>query len=261
MTQDEMWLLKEKYMGERTEGFFSDCARLKLSEPLAYVIGSIPFLNTTIHLDTPIRRAGLPVGQAGPRPLIPRTETEYWVDETIKEIKKNSAIQHPKILDLCAGSGCIGVSVLKEVKNAYVDFVEVETSHHAIILKNIKENGIKTSRAHIFGGDLFKNIPGTYDYILTNPPYIDKTLHRTEASVNAFEPEKALYGGQDGMEIIARIIASAPLYLEKNGVLVIEHEPEQVSTIQTLAKENGFTSATFPDQFGVLRYTRLTRTN
>ncbi len=252
MTQDEMWLLKEKHGGMETEGFFEDCARLKLSEPLAYVIGSIPFLNTTIHLD-------LPAGQAGPRPLIPRTETEYWVEKTIAEIKKNPAIEHPKILDLCAGSGCIGVSVLKEVKNSYVDFVEIETSHHTTILKNIEENGIDTSRAHIFGGDLFENIPGTYDYILTNPPYIDKSLGRTEGSVQAFEPEKALYGGMEGMEVITRIIENASLYLEKKGVLIIEHEPEQVSTIQILAQSNNFIGTALPDQFGVLRFTRLTR--
>jgi len=245
MTQDEMWLLTEKHAGEKTEGFFADCARLKLSEPLAYVIGSIPFLNTTIHLDS--------------HPLIPRTETEYWVDEIIKEIRKNSAVDHPKILDLCAGSGCIGVAVLKEIRNAYVDFVEVETVHHATILKNIEKNGIDTSRTKILGGDLFENTSGTYDYILTNPPYIDKTLGRTDENVQAFEPEKALYGGKGGMEIIARIIENASLYLEKDGVLIIEHEPEQVSTIDTLAQSKGFTSTTLPDQFGVFRYTRLTR--
>src|SRR3989338_975059 len=124
------------------------------TKPLAYVLGWIPFIYTKIYLDS--------------KPLIPRTETEYWVDLVIKEIR-NSGIKNPKILDLCAGSGCIGVAVLKEIPDALVDFTEIDASHHPTIKKNIRENGLVLSRANIFGGDLFEKVSDTYDFILSNP--------------------------------------------------------------------------------------------
>jgi release factor glutamine methyltransferase len=104
-SQEIKWLLEEKYQGEKSEAFFSDCKRLALGEPLAYIIGYSPFMNCKIWLDN--------------KPLIPRPETEYWVNEAIDTIKNNATlslgleITSPKILDMCAGSGCIGVSLLK----------------------------------------------------------------------------------------------------------------------------------------------------
>src|SRR3989344_3024544 len=128
------------------------------SEPIAYTIGWIPFIHTKIYLDS--------------RPLIPRPETEYWVDQVIQEIKK-SKVEKPKILDLCAGSGCIGIAVLKEIPEAFVDFVEIEEIHHKTIEKNIRENNLDSSHTRIFGGDLFENVLDSYDFILSNPPYIN----------------------------------------------------------------------------------------
>ena len=95
------------------------------SLPEAYKIGWVPFIHTDIYLDS--------------RPLIPRTETEYWVNEAIQEIKKSGVVA-PRILDLCAGSGCIGVAVLKEIPEALVDFAEIDPTHHETIRKNITEN-------------------------------------------------------------------------------------------------------------------------
>lgn len=244
MTRDEEWLLKEKYNGEKSEGFFADCARLSAHEPLAYLIGSIPFLHTTIHLDS--------------HPLIPRTETEFWVEKIIKEIKSNPK-KEIQVLDLCAGSGCIGVAILLEVEMARVDFVEIDACHHATILKNILENNIDPTRTHIFEGDLFEEVSNTYDYILTNPPYIDPSLNRTTESVQKFEPNLALYGGTLGTEFIFKIIADAPRFLTADGMLVIEHEPEQSDAIRQHAMPHGFACTTHPDQFGVSRYTTLVR--
>ena len=247
MSQNEEWLLQEKYHGKKTEGFFADRTRLNLGEPLAYIIGYIPFLNTKIFLDS--------------HPLIPRTETEFWVEKVILEMQsaRGKASGRLHVLDLCAGSGCIGVAVLSAVRVARVDFCEIDPCHHPTILKNILVNNIDPSRTQIFGGDLFTQCTTVYDYILTNPPYIDPTLNRTEQSVKKYEPEIALYGGENGMEIIERIIYESPKFLTKDGVLVIEHEPEQTSQIHELAKPYCFASQTFPDQYGVERYTHLIR--
>lgn len=247
MTQEEQWLLKEKWHGQKTEGFLADCERLKTGEPLAYIIGHISFLNTKIFLDS--------------HPLIPRTETEFWVEKIIAKIKAHTGPTCVRILDLCAGSGCIGVAVLARVPHACVDFVEIDTGHHATILKNITENGIDPARAQILGGNLFEKCSGTYDFILTNPPYIDSALDRTEESVKKFEPEIALYGGELGMELIENIIERAPGFLSDSGILIIEHEPEQCDAITTKAHSVGFRGDTFPDQYGILRYTLLSRTH
>ena len=245
MTQDEEWILREKYNGEKTEGFFADCARLQTGEPLAYIIGTIPFLHTTISLDS--------------HPLIPRTETEFWVAEILPEIKEREAHGLVRILDLCAGSGCIGVAVLAEAPSVRVDFAEIDTHHHTTIQKNITANGIDPARTRIMGGDLFAEITQVYDYILTNPPYIDPALDRTTESVQSFEPKIALYGGVSGMEYIDRIITEAPKYLNPHGTLIIEHEPEQALAIAEKARAHNFNVSTHTDQFGVLRYTVLVR--
>lgn len=240
MTQEERWILMEKYGGQKCEAFLADCNRLHSGEPLAYIIGVLPFHQATIYLDS--------------HPLIPRTETEYWLGEIIPHIHKY-AEKHTRvrILDLCAGSGCIGISVLKEIPTICVDFAEIDASHHPTIQKNIMANNIETSRTHIYGGDLFHECPHTYDFILTNPPYIDKTLSRVEKSVTMYEPERALYGGKNGLEIIERILNDALHYLVKHGTLVIEHEPEQAKRILEIGLENSLTCTHLADQYGVLR--------
>lgn len=244
MTKDQEWLLREKYKGEKTEGFFDDCTRLDLDEPLAYIIGTIPFLHTTISLDS--------------HPLIPRTETEFWVEKIILDIK-DQKFSDPRILDLCAGSGCIGVAILADVPLAHVDFAEIDVAHHSTIIKNISDNNIALEGANIYGGNLFEQISCTYDYILTNPPYIDPALDRTTESVKGFEPSLALYGGNAGTEIIFKIIEHALSFLNKDGKLIIEHEPEQSRTIQENALAHGYGANTNTDQFGLERYTVLIR--
>ncbi len=247
MGNEEMWLLKEKYGGEKTEGFFVDCDRLKAGEPLAYIIGHVPFLDTTIYLDS--------------HPLIPRPETEYWVEKVLVEFPRGrtSGRSRIRVLDLCAGSGCIGVAILKAIPMAHIVFVEIDMSHHATIRKNIEANVTDPTRARILGGDLFEHITDRYDFILANPPYIDPTLTRTEESVLVHEPHTALFGGKDGFELIEQIIIDAPRFLTETGTLILEHEPEQSEAIRVEAADSGFIATTHKDQFGVERYTHLTR--
>jgi release factor glutamine methyltransferase len=241
MTTEEQWLLKEKYHGEKTAGFFADCTRLDAGEPLAYLIGHIPFLESTIWLDS--------------RPLIPRVETEYWVNSFITVAPTTEPVS---ILDLCAGSGCIGVAALHALYHARVDFVELAERHTHTIKKNCDENGINPSRYTIYTGDLFSPLPaGThYHYILTNPPYIDPELNRTTKSVSTYEPHEALFGGPAGLSLITSIITRAPEWLLPHGELWIEHEPEQATAIATLARDH-FTVVTHTDQYNVQRFSQL----
>lgn len=244
MEKEIAWLLQDKYAGNKTAEFEKDVLRLREGVPLAYIIGWTPFLHTKIWLDS--------------SPLIPRPETEFWVEKVISKIKQiqTSEVRPPmlKILDLCAGSGCIGVAILKNIPNAVVHFAEIDVRHHETIRKNILENEIDLERTKIFGGNLFENISDKYDFIVTNPPYIDPKLSgRIQESVKTHEPEIALFGGTDGMEIIKKMIKEAPKYLNEGGLLYIEHEPEQTEKIKELA----LNVETFKDQFGVPRYSRI----
>lgn len=242
MDQESRWLLADKYNGIESDEFRQDLARLRAGEPLAYVIGWVPFLGTKIWLDS--------------APLIPRPETEFWVEQAISEMRQVLKVE-PRVLDLCAGSGCVGVAVAKHVPEAEVHFAEVVDDHHQTIRKNIRENGINVVRTKQIGGDLFEHVTEKYDFILANPPYIDPNLlERIPESVKAYEPELALFGGANGMEIIERIIREARNHLNPGGALYIEHEPEQEEKIKALAPQAEF----FEDQFGVKRYCRITFT-
>jgi len=239
MNQEEKWLLEEKYKGAESEAFRAGVSLLHAGTPLAYLIGYIPFLHTKIYLDS--------------KPLIPRSETEYWIEKAIYTMSGRQ--DKIKVLDLCAGSGCIGVAVAFHTQNTTIDFAEIDSAHLSTITKNLKENNIHSDRTNILISDLFNQVNAKYDFILTNPPYIDPVLDRTEESVKAYEPHQALYGGEFGMEIITKIIFQAKEHLNQSGQLWIEHEPEQSTEITKLASLAGFShTTTFPDQYGRLRF-------
>ncbi len=247
MSQEESWLLKEKYGGVESEAFHADLERLKAGEPLAYLIGHTPFLDCEIILDS--------------HPLIPRMETEYWVEKVIESIKMDSKSK-VQVLDLCAGSGCIGVAVAKAVSDAHVTFAEIDPTHLPTIKKNLEHNlpdySNRVEYIQVVESNLFENVNGTFDFILTNPPYIDPVIDRAESAVKSHEPHLALYGGKNGLAIINDIVTKAPKYLREGGQLWIEHEPEQVEAIHSLATSNGFSIVTHKDQYGVERYSVLT---
>lgn len=236
------WLLKEKYHGERTPEFLTDCARLRAGEPLAYLIGHIPFLSATIWLDS--------------RPLIPRVETEYWVETLISYYRAQAAAPHT-ILDLCAGSGCIGVALGMAFPEASLTFAEIDRAHHPTILKNSLRNNLSPDRISIVGGDLFAEVPLVrFSLIVANPPYIDKANDRTTPAVRHFEPSLALYGGHHGLAYLQEIITDAPHFLTPGGELWLEHEPEQSTAIVERGKEK-FSVHTHTDQYGQKRFTQL----
>lgn len=251
--KDIAWLLEEKYNGEKTESFFTDCRRLALGEPLGYLIGHVPFLGTTIHLDS--------------RPLIPRPETEFWADQAIEEIKNYDQSRSTlglekseplRIMDMCAGSGCVGVAVKKALPEAHVDFAELEKKHLSTIAFNLEDNGLSTELTEIKQSNLFSAYPeATYNFILANPPYIDSNLHRVDQNVVDFEPHTALFGGHGGLEVIIQLITEAKYHLEPDGQLWMEHEPEQSSSIAAVADTHGYRTTTHKDQYDVDRFSIL----
>lgn len=276
MTRDEQWLLTEKYMGLRNPYFEEDRKRLAAGEPLAYVIGWQPFLGLKIHLDS--------------RPLIPRPETEYWteqllnvagaefgaraasagavsappgMDRSLAAAGRASVSAPPRrggdaypnsapatFLDLCAGSGAIGCAVLKKLPYMEVFFGEIDSAHEATIRKNIRENGLDESRAHVRIGDLFAPFAGMqFDVIAANPPYVPASRSLPE-SVGSYEPHLALFSGTDGLHAMRRIAKALPAHLAPGGVAWVECDRGSAETARDLCTAQGLHAEIRTDQYG-----------
>lgn len=241
------WLLTEKHAGKETPAFYKDLTRLEQGEPVAYVIGHVPFLGATIGLAS--------------RPLIPRPETEFWVENVIKKTRREHQGGELKCLDIFAGSGCIGIAMLTHLPFTQVTFAEKDPSHVKQINKNIEHNGILKERASVYESDIFSNIPvAQFDLILANPPYVSEDRrHTVQDSVIAWEPEEAVFAPENGLGLIARLIDGAKQYLAPHGALYIEFDPPQKTHIEELAKTHGYTVFFEKDQYGRDRVAILDR--
>lgn len=181
-------------------------------EPLQYLIGTVPFLNTEILVSPPT--------------LIPRIETEQWVGDLLEQIK---FLRQEKltILDLCSGSGCIAIALGKNLPHATV--YAVDLAEHAIELtkKNIEHNKIKN--VIVVQSDLFARIPSDikFDLIVSNPPYVtEDEWDELEPSVTRWEDKTALVAQQQGLEIIEKIIEVAPQFLNESSIITEYHLPQ-----------------------------------
>ncbi|MFA6437231.1 MAG: HemK/PrmC family methyltransferase [Candidatus Paceibacterota bacterium] len=237
------WLIDEKYQGKLGLKASCDIKKLKKGVPLAYLIGYQPFLGCQIDLKY--------------RPLIPRVETEYWTEKAIEDIKKNKK-EKIKCLDLFAGSGCIGIAILKNTKNTTVDFVDIKGKYLKQIKRNLELNKISQSRYKIIRSNIFHNIEVglQYDYILANPPYVSlKEIKMVQKSVLNHEPRKALFAGSDGLKYIKKFLTSAKNYLNPEGKIYMEFGFGQKPAIEKIVKECHYGNYVFfKDQYDVWRY-------
>lgn len=228
------WLLKEKYKGKKTKAFRNDIEKLEKGEPVDYLIGFVYFLGAKIDLRF--------------KPLIPRPETEYFLLNHIKEIKG-------KVLDIFSGSGCIGIALLKEKNNVFVNFADIDNSFLKQIKINLKINDIKGG-FRIIKSDVFSKIQGKYDYIIANPPYIaEKRISKVQDSVLKYEPKHALLAGKDGLLYINKFLKQARRYLNKKGKIFLEFDSFQKKEIEKILKKEKYLNYYFEkDQYNKVRY-------
>lgn len=241
MQKEEQWVLKEKYLGQPNKNFYKDVERLKAGEPVDYVIGFTEFLNCKIDLSK--------------KPLIPRVETEYWVEKVIEEIR-NCKTKNIKCLDIFSGSGCIAVAVLANTRAILCDVADSEADCIKQIKINLKINNIDKKRYKVIQSDIFKNVKVMYDFIFANPPYIPKTRkNKLDKSVINFEPSKALFGGEDGLFYIRKFLKDAKKYLNKEGKIYIEFDCTQKKEIEKLIKKYKYSNYKFnKDQYNKWRW-------
>ncbi len=255
--REMQWLLEEKYHGKLTREAKKDIARLsrfagsriarQRGEHIDYVIGFVDFLGCKIDLSQ--------------KPFIPRPETEFWVKGAVEYIK--SKIRDTKykirVLDLFAGSGCIGVAILKHVSQAHVDFGEKDKKLLSQIRLNAKKNGIEKKRYKVVQSNIFSNIKGKYDYIFANPPYIaESRKNKVQASVLKHEPQEALFAGKDGLDSIRPFLNQAKGFLAPNGRIYLEFDSPQKKEIEKLLNRYEYSSwQFFKDQFGKWRWVKI----
>lgn len=190
--------------------------------------------------------------------LSPRMETEeliYKVIEYIKSINKNNI----KILDLCTGSGIIGITLRKELESKSLEVVASDISEEA--LKVAKENAIMNeAEVKFIQSDIFENINEKFDIIVSNPPYIAYNDKITiEDNVLNYDPHLALFAEEDGMYFYREIVENAKEYLEEDGQVFFEIGYDQREKILKLANENGFKAEVYKDINGRDRMAILVR--
>lgn len=216
--------------------------------PEAYARGEVEFLGAKINLSE--------------RPLIPREETEFWVEKAIAEIK-SSAKKSIRCLDIFSGSGCIGIAILKNIKNAVCDFAEIDANFLKQAQANLDLNDIGKQRYKLNQSDIFSNLEDKYDFILANPPYVaEERIQELGEDVKKYEPGIALFGGKEGMDLIRIFLEEAFHYLEDGGVAYVEMDPQQKKIItqemDALIQNKNYSSYEFwKDQFGKIRVLKI----
>ncbi len=195
---------------------------LEKDYPVQYIIGYVDFYGLKINVNE--------------FTLIPRYETEYLIELTLKEIKKMN-LDNPKILDLCTGSGAIGLTLKSLLPSSEVTLSDI--SKDALMVANKNKNELNLD-VNIIESDLFKNIPGKFDVIISNPPYV--MTNETLPKEVLYEPHLALYSGPKGIDHIEEIFKNIKSHLNNKYLIALEinekSEPNITNLIKTYFEKN-----------------------
>lgn len=200
-------------------------------KPCQYILGSQEFM-------------GMEFATA-PEVLIPRPETELLVEQACEKLQKlreknreQTGDRELRVLDMCCGSGCIGISVAKLVPAVSVDLADISDAAITLTKKNRER---LQADCTVIQTDLFAHIAGKYDMIVSNPPYIrTDEIPKLMVEVRDFEPHLALDGKADGLYFYDKIIREAREYLHADGYVLFEIGQDQLEAVRGLFVENGY---------------------
>ena len=217
---------KDKLSMDEAARYEELLARRAAREPVQHIVGHTEFWSLNILCD--------------PAALIPRPETEVVI-ETALGVLKNSAA--PAIADIGTGAGCIAIALATELPGARLYASDISRNALELAARNLAAHGL-TRRVQLFEGDmaepfLSQGLAGRLDAVVCNPPYVaesDKPALQPE--VREYEPEAALYGGRDGLRVIARLLAQAGPLLKPAGYLIIEIAQGQAPAVRDLAEKS-----------------------
>jgi release factor glutamine methyltransferase len=188
-------------------------------EPLQYILGFTEFYGYKFKVD--------------PSVLIPRPETEYLVE---KIIENRSGVN--SILDIGTGSGCIAITLARELKDVKIDAVDLYPDAIDTAIRNAEINEAEVT---FFRSDLFSNVKNIYDIIVSNPPYISKNSYQElSEEIRNFEPETALLADELGLYYYRKILEDARNFLQEGGRIFFEIGYDQSEAIKFIAEKNGF---------------------
>jgi len=219
---------------------------MKGEVPIEYERGFTKFLNCKIDLSK--------------RVFIPRIETEFWVKKAINKLKIENCKLKIDILDIFAGSGCIGIAIFKNIKNSFVDFVDIDKKAIEQIKINLKLNKIPRKRYRIYKSDLFEKIKNkNYNYIFANPPYVAKErLKEVQPSVLKYEPKTSFLAGKKGFFYIRKFLKAAKKFMKPGGIIYLEIDPQQKDEIKNILEKKGYKNFKFfKDQFKKYRFVKV----
>ena len=216
------------------------CDRVLGGEPLAYILGEWDFYGLTFRVDKSV--------------LIPRADTEKLCELTIEQAKPRIS---PRILDLCCGSGCIGIAAAHEVEDARVLAVDLSDGALRLTRENAHRLGV-SGRLLAMKADATMPPPGgvgPFDIIVSNPPYITRSeMAQLDHSVADFEPHEALYGGVDGLDFYRAICENWSDTLAHGGILLFECGWKQADAVAEILQKYGFSDVCIEkDDAGVPR--------
>lgn len=232
-------LMGERLTPDQVAEYEALVARRASREPLQHITGSAPFYRLELSV--------------GPGVFVPRPETELLVEEALKVLSARtksasgtesatgtaSATGALRIVDLCTGSGAIAAAIKSELPNAQVFAVELSEEAIPYTRKNLEPLGV-----HLVQGDALTALPelaGTFDAVLSNPPYIPSANVPADPEAALHDPDMALYGGgEDGMQMPSAIAARAFELLAPGGLFIMEHDDTQEEAVAELLSRIGF---------------------
>ena len=224
MTNVEIIINEEKEISEEEKNRY-DFALTEIVKgiPVQYITHNQEFMGMNFYVNEDV--------------LIPQPDTEILVEEVIKLCKNYK--DNIKILDICTGSGAIGISIVKSVENINLIASDISDKALEIAKKNAKNNEI-LNRIDFVKSDMFENINDKFDIIVSNPPYIETNVINTLSKQVQNEPHLALDGGKDGLDFYRILANQAKEYLKPNGYLCMEIGYNQKDKVEQLLKENGY---------------------
>ncbi len=219
---------RERYASEEVCQKLEDAvSRIRAGEPLPYILGEWDFYGMRLYVDKNV--------------LIPRDDT---CAVTALAIQKALFLnQNPRILDLCTGSGCIGLAIAHRVKDARVTLADISREALAVARKNIGQQKLSGRVSCVTADALAAPAPflGKFDMIVSNPPYVTAAeMQELPASVKDFEPHLALYGGEDGLDFYRAIAKYYQQALKPDGYLCFEFGMGQGDDVCAILEENGY---------------------